>query len=126
MDPRLHEVRVRIAAGSGVAPEDLPLLGKLIEVLPDEARWRIATETVLHGTARLMLIDAVRLDEISRIIDPLQLEHHINFTGVDLAETYPDTDVNSDWIAVHGQIRSGMGSARSRRQDVSERCSPAY
>ncbi len=99
MDPRLHEVRVRIAAEAGLVPEDLPFLGELIEVRPEEARWRGAIETVLHGTARLMLIDADRLEEISRIIDPLRLEHRINFTGVDLAAAHPEGNADPAWIS---------------------------
>lgn len=99
MDPGLHAVRVRIADEAGLDPEDLPFLGELIEVLPGEAHWRVAIETVLQGPARVMLVDAHRLEEISRIIDPLRLEHRINFTGVDLTATYPDTDADPDWIS---------------------------
>ena len=99
MDPGLHDVRVRIAVEAGLAPEDLPFLGELIEVLPDEARWRVAIETVLQGPARVMLVDAERLEDISRIIDPLHLEHRINFTGVDLAAVHPETDADPAWIS---------------------------
>lgn len=99
MDPGLHQVRVRIAVEAGMDPEDLPFLGELIEVLPGEAGWRVAIETVLQGPARVMLVDADRLEEISRIIDPLRLEHRITFTGVDLAAAHPDSDPDQAWVS---------------------------
>lgn len=81
---RLHELRAEVAAASGLRLDDLPYVAELIEVAPDEARWRTAIETVLGGTARLMLVPLDLLEAFSAAIDGLQLRGRLTFEGVEL------------------------------------------
>lgn len=89
MDPFLHETRLLIAKATGIPPEDLPFVGELIDVLPDQRKWRKAIETTLFGLARVLLVDADELDRFSRIIDPLQLPRRFNYEGVDVGSFTP-------------------------------------
>ncbi|CRK61950.1 FIG007317: Chromosome segregation protein SMC-like [Alloactinosynnema sp. L-07] len=82
----LDDMRLQAAAAAGMEPEDLPFLGELIDVGPEHGRWRNAIETVLGGSARLLLVPQERLDDFSRKIDPLHLRGRLTFEGVPSAE----------------------------------------
>lgn len=81
---RLHELRSEVAAASGLRVDELPFVAELIDVAPEEARWRTAIETVLGGTARVMLVPLERLEDFSAAIDGLQLRGRLTFEGVEL------------------------------------------
>ncbi|UUZ58671.1 ATP-binding protein [Nocardioides sp. B-3] len=80
----LHEMRAEVAAAGGLGVGELPFVAELIDVAPEEARWRTAIETVLGGTARVMLVPLDRLDDFSAAIDGLQLRGRLTFEGVQL------------------------------------------
>ena len=46
--------------------DELPFVAELLDVAPEEARWRTAIETVLGASARMMLVPLDRLDELLR------------------------------------------------------------
>lgn len=87
----LHDLRAAVADASGLSVEELPFVAELIDLAPEEARWRTAIETVLGGTARMMLVPIGRLAEFSSAIDGLRLPGRLTFQGVelDLPETGP-------------------------------------
>jgi uncharacterized protein YPO0396 len=85
----LHELRAELAHASGFSVDELPFVAELVDVAPEEARWRTAVETVLGGSARVMLVPLERLEEFSRRIDGLRLRGRITFEGVEL--DLPDT-----------------------------------
>jgi uncharacterized protein YPO0396 len=80
----LHELRAELARASGLPEEELPFVAELIDVAPEQTRWRTAIETVLGGSARVMLVPLDRLEEFSRRIDGLRLRGRITFEGVEL------------------------------------------
>ncbi|MDN4161779.1 ATP-binding protein [Nocardioides abyssi] len=80
----MHEMRAEVARASGLSPEDLPYVAELVDVAPEESRWRTAVETVLAGSARLMLVPLDRLDHFSAAIDGLRLRGRLTFEGVEL------------------------------------------
>lgn len=84
MPARMHELRAEVAKASGLDVAELPFVAELIDVAPEEARWRTAIETVLGGTARLMLVPIDRLEEFSAAIDGLHLRGRLTFEGVEL------------------------------------------
>jgi uncharacterized protein YPO0396 len=77
-------MRAEVAAASGLGVEDLPFVAELIDIAPEEVRWRTAMETVLGGTARVMLVPLDRLEDFSAAIDGLQLRGRLSFEGVEL------------------------------------------
>ena len=80
----LHELRAEVARASGLSLEELPFVAELVDVAPEESRWRTAVETVLGGSARVMLVPVERLEEFSRRIDGLRLRGRLTFEGVEL------------------------------------------
>ncbi|NYD58590.1 uncharacterized protein YPO0396 [Nocardioides marinisabuli] len=80
----LHELRAEVARAAGMSPEELPYVAELLDVAPEESRWRTAIETVLGGTARTMLVPLDRLAHFSSAIDGLRLRTRFTFQGVEL------------------------------------------
>lgn len=80
----LHEIRAEVARASGLGEDELPFVAELIDVAPEESRWRTAIETVLGGTARMMLVPLDRLQDFSAAIDGLRLRSRLTFQGVEL------------------------------------------
>ncbi|GAA2540771.1 ATP-binding protein [Microbacterium mitrae] len=82
IDEHFHEMRLAAAQASGLPISDLPFVAELIDVLPEEADWRVAIETALHSSARTMLVPMEYLAEFSRAIDPIELRGRLTFQGV--------------------------------------------
>ncbi|WP_239459867.1 ATP-binding protein [Nocardioides daejeonensis] len=81
---RMHELREQVAAASGLPVEELPFVAELVDVAPEHTRWRTAVETVLGGSARLLLVPVHRLEEFSAAIDGLRMRGRLTFEGVEL------------------------------------------
>lgn len=63
------ERRARIAAGTGLAREELPYLGELIEVAPENREWSKAVDRVLGETATHLVVDESHFDEVRRFVN---------------------------------------------------------
>ena len=96
----LDDMRRLAAQAAGLEPEELPFLAELIDMAPDQARWREAVETVLFASARTMLV-AVDLDGFSRAIDPLKLSGRLTFAS---AEHGAGHEVTADPDSVAGKL----------------------
>lgn len=81
---QLHALRAEVARASGLSLAELPFVAELVDVAPEESRWRLAIETVLAGTARVMLVPLQRLEEFSTAIDSLRLRGRLTFEGAEL------------------------------------------
>ncbi len=97
----LHESRVAIAEATGMQPADLPFVAELVDLQPDENRWRKAIEVTLHGLARVMLVDERQLDHLSRRIDSMRIKR-INFQGITLRD---HEDVDFDPARISGKLQ---------------------
>ncbi|MEX0426989.1 ATP-binding protein [Nocardioides sp. DS6] len=86
----LHQLRTAVAEASGLPVEELPFIAELMDVRPEETRWRTAVETVLGASARIMLVPADRLEEFSRAIDAVQLRGRLTFEGAERDLPAPD------------------------------------
>jgi uncharacterized protein YPO0396 len=82
----LDDIRRQAAAAAGIDVRDLPFLAELIDIAPEHARWRTAVESVLGGSARLLLVPLERLEQFSVAVDDLQIRGKLNFEGVPSAE----------------------------------------
>ncbi|WP_166138617.1 ATP-binding protein [Nocardioides ochotonae] len=86
----LHAMRREVARASGLSVSELPFVAELLDVAPEESRWRLAIETVLGATARTMLVPLPRLEEFSAAIDSLRLRGRLTFEGAQLGLDGPD------------------------------------
>ncbi|MCF8589414.1 ATP-binding protein [Gordonia liuliyuniae] len=62
-------MRELICGGVGLTHDELPFVGELIGVRPDESRWEGAAERVLRGFGLSLLVPAARYDKVSAWID---------------------------------------------------------
>ncbi len=80
----LVELRNLACEATGLNATDLPFIAELIDVRPDEERWRLAIETALAAPARLMLVPRDMFMSFSIAIDPLQWRGQLRFIAADL------------------------------------------
>lgn len=99
---KLHQARLAMAQAAGLDPmTELPFVAELMDVLPDEQRWRKAIETTLGGIARTLLIDRAAFQRFSAAIDPIHIRMRLNFQAVDLA---PHQEWRGDPSYVSGKL----------------------
>ncbi|MGZ4470838.1 MAG: ATP-binding protein [Nocardioidaceae bacterium] len=85
----LHALRSEVARASGLPLAELPFVAELVDVAPEESRWRLAIETVLAGAARVMLVPLDKLEAFSTAIDSLRLRGRLTFEGAELGLDAP-------------------------------------
>ncbi|RMI28464.1 hypothetical protein EBN03_30035 [Nocardia stercoris] len=77
----LHRARAALAKAAGLAPEELPFVGELIEVRTEFEPWREAFNLALGGFATKMLIDSAHLDMFRTKINAERTIRRIQFEG---------------------------------------------
>ena len=102
----LHQLRTAVSTASGLAVEDLPFVAELLDVRPEESRWRTAVETVLGASARTMLVPAERLEEFSRAIDAVELRGRLTFEAAE-RDLSPPGDLDRNRIAGKLLVKDG-------------------
>ncbi|WP_277681832.1 ATP-binding protein [Saccharomonospora azurea] len=78
----LHTARAALAEAAGLAPDDLPFVGELIEVRTEFEPWREAFNLALGGFAMRMLIDMGRLNAFREAINTVPTARRVHFQGV--------------------------------------------
>ncbi|MFT4167043.1 MAG: ATP-binding protein [Microlunatus sp.] len=67
------QLRAQLCAGLGLAPEDLPYAGELIDVSDEHAAWRGAAERVLRGFALSLLVPQQHYDRVTAWVNSHRL-----------------------------------------------------
>ena len=70
---RQVEMRQRLAEAVGVAEEQLPFVGELLRVRPEEAAWEGAIERLLHGFALSLLVPDALYAAVSQYVNQTNL-----------------------------------------------------
>lgn len=71
------ELRNAVADKLGLAPDGLPFVGELVEVLPDDDAWRGAIERVLHGFALSILVQENHYAALSGLVNEEHLGNRL-------------------------------------------------
>lgn len=69
IDRRARALRDRLAEALGLDEHDLPFVGELIQVRPEQAQWRGAAERVLRGFALSVLVPTEHYQDATRWVD---------------------------------------------------------
>jgi uncharacterized protein YPO0396 len=91
-------MREHICTAVGVDPGELPYIAELMDLRPDQSRWRVAVEKVLRGVGLRLLVPDGRYSAVLRFVNEtnmggrLQL-HHVRaaLVGAEPAEAEPNT-----------------------------------
>lgn len=67
------QVRAQLCTALGLAAEELPFAGELIDVLPEHSGWRGAAERVLRGFALSLLVPQEHYGAVSRWVNDNRL-----------------------------------------------------
>jgi uncharacterized protein YPO0396 len=79
---RLHESRTLLAQAAGLAAEDLPFVGELVEVRTEFEPWREAFNLALGGFATTVLINAAHLPAFRAAIESVRAPDRLRYEGV--------------------------------------------
>ncbi|BBY48082.1 nuclease [Mycolicibacterium arabiense] len=91
-------MREHICAAVGIDPGELPYVAELMDLRPDQSRWRVAVEKVLRGVGLRLLVPDRHHAAVLRFVNEtnmggrLQL-HHVrsSLAGAEPAEAQPNT-----------------------------------
>ncbi|MCV7197919.1 ATP-binding protein [Mycobacterium angelicum] len=70
------EVRAELCAELGLAPEDIPYAGELLDVFDEHAQWRGAAERVLRGFALSLLVPQQHYEAVAGWVNSRRLTFH--------------------------------------------------
>ncbi|MDT5340157.1 MAG: hypothetical protein QOD90_5662 [Mycobacterium sp.] len=91
-------MRDHICAAVGVDSSELPYIAELMDLRPDQSRWRLAVEKVLRGVGLRLLVPDSHYAAVLRFVNEtnmggrLQLHHvRAKFVGADPKEAEPNT-----------------------------------
>ena len=91
-------MREHICAAVGVDPSELPYIAELMDLRPDQSRWRVAVEKVLRGVGLRLLVPDERYSAVLRFVNEtnmggrLQLHHvRASLVGADPVDADPNT-----------------------------------
>jgi uncharacterized protein YPO0396 len=79
---RLHESRTLLAQAAGLAADDLPFVGELVEVRTEFEPWREAFNLALGGFATTVLINAAHLPAFRAAIESVRAPDRLQYEGV--------------------------------------------
>ncbi|QEN13677.1 ATP-binding protein [Mycolicibacterium sp. ELW1] len=91
-------MREHICAAVGVDPGELPYIAELMDLRPDQNRWRVAVEKVLRGVGLRLLVPDDRYSAVLRFVNEtnmggrLQLHHvRASLVGAEPVDAEPNT-----------------------------------
>ncbi|WP_431236541.1 ATP-binding protein [Mycolicibacterium aichiense] len=91
-------MREHICAAVGVDPGELPYIAELMDLRPDQSRWRVAVEKVLRGVGLRLLVPDDRYSAVLRFVNEtnmggrLQLHHvRASLVGAAPVDAEPNT-----------------------------------
>ena len=74
---RVAQIRAEILEHCGASADEIPFIGELIQVLPEESKWEPALENLLHGFALRMIIPTKYYQQATSFINENDLRGRI-------------------------------------------------
>lgn len=74
---RVAQIRAEILEHCGASADEIPFIGELIQVLPEESKWEPALENLLHGFALRMIIPTQYYQQATSFINENDLRGRI-------------------------------------------------
>lgn len=82
IDQRYVDVRAQLCADTGLTVRELPYVGELIDVLPEQAEWEPVIQRLLGGFAATLLVPAEREHEVSSWVNGRHLSMRLEYRTV--------------------------------------------
>lgn len=82
----LTRLRGRLAGELGLSPDELPFVGELIDLKPDELAWRAAAERALHDLALTVVVADPKLQDFVRLASDGPLGERLAWLGAEPPE----------------------------------------
>jgi uncharacterized protein YPO0396 len=91
-------MRDHICAAVNVDPAELPYIAELLDLKPDQTRWRLAVEKVLRGPGLRLLVPDQHWEKVLRFVNDTDMRgrlqlHHVRakFLGAEPVDPEPNT-----------------------------------
>ncbi|MGV0834013.1 ATP-binding protein [Mycolicibacterium thermoresistibile] len=91
-------MREQICAAIGVEPSELPYIAELMDLRPEQTRWRVAVEKVLRGAGLRLLVPDTHWGAVLRFVNETNMRgrlalHHVRarMYGAEPVEPEPNT-----------------------------------
>jgi uncharacterized protein YPO0396 len=97
IDDRQVRIREAICAALGLAPDDMPFAGELIQVRDEERKWEGATERVLRSFGLSLLVPDLHYKAVAEWVDQNHLNGRLTYfhvrarRGGELPSLHPDS-----------------------------------
>jgi uncharacterized protein YPO0396 len=117
----LLDLREQISNAVGISAKELPFAGELLEVRPEEARWRGSIERALARFSRSLLVPESHFPAVSRYINDHHLGLKLNYLRLKPHHMY--RDVSDSRSLVHkvrhkdGPFKEWMTEELTERYD---------
>lgn len=96
---RMLEIRTQLLNAIGVADAELPFIGELIRIKPDEKKkWEMAIERLLHGFGLSLLVPEKHLRAVNAYVNETRLRGRLVYHKVDarwVKQNLPEIPENS-------------------------------
>ncbi|MDR0501595.1 MAG: AAA family ATPase [Coriobacteriales bacterium] len=70
---KLAQIRLDLATHVGIMPDEFPFIGEMINVKPEEVKWRGAIERLLGNYAKTLLVSQRHVTKVSEYLE----KHHL-------------------------------------------------
>ena len=123
IDSRLLAARELVCSATGLDARELPFAGELLDVHPDQLRWRPAIERVLSGFARTMLVPDHLRERVAAAVNSEHLGVRLIYEVIDQSDdtaarrTGPNSLVRKV-RAMPGRFQSWLNRRLSHEFDV--------
>lgn len=94
---RESEIRDLILEHTGATKEEIPFIGELIRVSPDQQEWEGAVEKILHHFALHLIVPEKYYHEVNKLINETDLKgrityyRYLNYNSLGSMEQFADT-----------------------------------
>ncbi|WP_205736249.1 ATP-binding protein [Acidiferrobacter sp. SPIII_3] len=106
IDSRHAAIRGALGRALAMREDDIPFVGELLQVRPEEAAWEGAAERLLHGFGLSLLIPDARYAEVAQWVDKTDLRGRIVYFRVRPAPRAAPVTLHPDSLVRKLEIRT--------------------
>jgi uncharacterized protein YPO0396 len=105
------QARAFILEGLGLKPSDLPFIGELLQVRPEEAEWTGAIERLAHNFALCLLVRRDLRERVDEFVNIHRQRGLVVYHVVPETIASPNARLHESAVAHKLEVKSGLGDA---------------
>ncbi len=85
---RVAEIRKELISHCGVTEQEIPFIGELLQIRPEEKHWEAGIEKVLHNFALRLIVPDEYYDEVNRYVNETNLRGRVVYHRFNPKESF--------------------------------------